>query len=717
MQALIPRTLVAGVGPPTGGPGEKLVGAVPGREAKVPTNAEGRVACRSFRGAPGALRARSSLARLVAAAALLPLSGLLHPEVSFAWRSTLSSPGAARALAVAGDGGVVASGETLGPSSTMFTVARFHAPDGTILWSRQVAPGASTGVLVDELGDVIAGGFLGEKDGVGIVKLDRASGAETWRFRIPRAVTLHGRGVAMGMALNGDALLAVGRSRPGGAEPRAIAYRLAKSSGAIVWKRNLGRRIAIDLATDSRADVLVGAVETSQDPVKIFKLERSTGSILWSSASGLRGQDLQLVVSSTDRVLAVGRTETNGPITVVAMGKDDGREIWRRTIGAGGAFEAAPSPDGGLAVAIDPSPSPIGVRLLHIAGEDGSFTWDRLLDTGAGSSCGVTDLFVSSSGDPILGGCSLAPDAGRFRMQLAAFAGNTGRLRWRRGIESSLEATAGLASPVVAIAGDQEGNLAAAGSGPDEAARPAFTVVKWNDERGDDLLLPSERDCRSVIVKQASNYVFTRLQLVESCRDGVNAGVDSGGFESCEAGGPLARLAKRTRDAIRAACPGDFLPPGVSCGRTVAELLDAPYPAGPAGCLMQVDDRVVTMIADTAYSTPLVGTPTASQRCQAAVGTAGRRIFDAVLGAAQDCRRSGAIDLSECEGRESFERPVRDVAMAQRGRISGACTVDQLRAIGSCAGTLDAMISPQGDSGCLVSASRRGALDASEAHD
>ena len=674
---------------------------------------------------------RSRLRRTLLLCGLL----VLVPGVARAWRTSLPGVGMARAVAVEADGRVVAAGEIAGTGETLFSVVLFDALAGTSIWRKDVAAGEATGIALDASGDILASGFIGSKDGAGIVKLDDLTGNESWRFRVPRSVVFPGRSVAAGRAVNGDGLLAIGRTSVAGDRVRTIVYRLGNASGAVVWRKNLGKRIALEIAPDSNGDVIVAVAEKNpsqgsgipgpQDPAKIYKLNRATGAVLWGASPGLRAEDLLAVVTTTDDVVVAGRPDLDGSATVVALAKLTGREQWRRVVGGSGAIHLAAGPDGDVVVAVDQAGPLAGAQVARLAAADGAPVWDQAIDSGSGTSCGAAAFFVTPAGNPILGGCVSSPPAADFRFQLTSLSGAKGQLRWRRGIDGLSPDLLAVSLPVRAIAADQSGNLVAAGGAAggaaDGTAAPAFTVVKWNDDRGDDLLLPAERTCRATIVSAARNYIFTRLQTVESCRDRINAGLLDLGFDECAKDSSYAntmkRLTTRTRNSIVSDCAGPNLPEGVSCGRTIDELLNEPKTSGQVGCLLDTDDQVGDEIADTVYAKSLTGTSAAVRSCQTAIGTAGRRIFDTVMSAAVDCRARGAGDLSECEGTARFEQLILDNALAQRGRIASNCTTANLAATGTCAATLDGLIAPTGTSGCLLEVSRRGAIRAARAQD
>lgn len=660
----------------------------------------------------------------------------LVPGVAGAWRTSLPGVGRARSVAVATNGRVVAAGEMAGVEETTFSVAAFDPLDGSLLWRKDVAPGSATGVQLDAAGDILAGGRIGDKDGAGVVKLDDATGNEIWRYRVPRSLVFPGRPVAFGRALNGDAVLAIGRTSVGSDKIRTMVYRLAASNGAIVWRKNLGRRIAVALAVDSKGDVLIAAAEKAagpsagapgpQDPVKVLKLDRASGDVLWGAYPGLRAEDLRLAVASDDEIAVAGRADLDAPAAAVLLSRLDGTQRWRAGLGSGGAVSLAAASEADLAVGLNLPGPVLGTQVSRLSASNGATVWSRTVASGSGEACGASAFFVGASGNPVVGGCLAAAPAEGFRFELTGLDGKTGVVRWQRGIDGLPPDAVTDSVPVLGIADAGSGNLAAAGATADDVEAPAFTVVEWNDERGDDLLDPIGRRCRGTIVSAGRNYVFTRLQMLESCMDAINAGTLDLALDECmlDAGfrTKIKRLATRTVNSIRSDCPGPGLPEGVSCGATVTELLDEPQPSGQTGCLLDSDDEVGNEVAATAYRKVLTSKPDAPippgvRSCQTAIGTSGRRIFDTVMTAAVTCRTRGASDLAECIGTESFEAPIRENAIAQRDRIKTNCTAPNLAATGTCAATLDGLIAPTGTSGCLLEASRAGAIRSARTHD
>lgn len=664
-------------------------------------------------------------------ALLLCAALALVPGVARAWRTSLPGVGRAKAVGVAASGRVVAGGEMEGPEESLFSVSSFDGITGALAWRKDVAPGSVTGLEVDPSGDILAGGLLGDKDGAGVVKLDDATGNEIWRYRVPRSLVFPGRPVAWGRALNGDAVLAIGRTSIGSDKIRTMVYRLAASTGQIVWRKNLGRRVAVALAIDSKGDVFVAAAENAsgpsagapnpQDPVKILKLDRASGSVLWGALPGVRAEDVRLAVATTDDLAVGGRADLDAPAVVALLSRLDGGQRWRAPIGLGGGVSVAAGPEGDVVAALNLPGPVLGTQVSRLAAPDGAPQWSRTIESGSGEPCGTSAFFVGSTGNPVLGGCVAAAPSEGFRFELTGLDGKNGVIRWQRGIPGLSPDPAVAAMPVLDVADAADGNLAAAGSTADGVDAPSFTVVKWNDERGDDLLDPAERRCRGTIVSSGRNYVFTRLQFLESCFDAINAGTLDLGFDECDLDPgfttKVKRLATRTVNSILADCPGPELPDGVSCGSTLEELLEEPKTSGQVGCLLDSDDEVGNDVAATAYRQVLTGQPAGVRSCQTAIGTAGRRIFETVMAAAVACRTRGASDVSQCEGAETFEAPIRENALAQRDRVKSNCTAPNLAATGTCAATLDGLIAPSGAGGCLYEASRSGAIRSARTHD
>lgn len=657
---------------------------------------------------------------------------VVAPGVAGAWRSSLPGIGRARGVVVS-KGRVIAAGEMAVESENAFSVSSFDVTTGQLVWRKDVAPGSATGILVDAAGDLLVGGLLGEKGGAGIVKLDDVTGNEIWRFRVPRSLVFPERSVAWGRALNGDAILAIGRTSVGSDKVRTMVYRVASSNGQVVWRKNLGRRVAVALALDSKGDVLVAAAEKAagptagapgpQDPVRVMKLDRASGSVLWGSYPGMRAQDVQIAIASDDQVAVAGRADLDAAATVVMLGRIDGVSRWRAELGYGAGVLLRAAATGDVAVALNLAGPLTGTEVSRLAASDGTARWSRTVASGSGEPCGSSAFFVGAAGDPVLGGCAAAAPATAFRFELTGLDGKTGVIRWQRGIDGLAFDAVTDSMPVLGISDAGNGNLAAVGATADGVDAPAFTVVEWNDDRGDDLLDPADRRCRNAIGSAGRNYVFTRLQFVETCFDSINAGTLDLGFDECNLDPgfkiKLARLTARTVASIRSECAGPELPEGVSCGTTLYELLEEPKASGQVGCLLDSDDDVGNEVAAAVYRRRIrVDEPAAIRKCQAAIGTAGRRFFDDVMDAAVICRTRGAADLSECIGTDAFEAPIKDSALSQRKVINSNCSTNGIiAATGTCASTLDGLIASSGTSGCLLEASRAGAIRSARVHD
>lgn len=637
-----------------------------------------------------------------------------------AWRTSLAGAGRAHAVAALADGRVVAAGELAGAAEDMFTVAQFEPTTGAELWRAQPGPGGATSIEIDNAGDLLVAGSLGAKGGVGIVKFDDADGSEAWRFRVPN-VELGARGrVPAGRAANGDAYLAVTRNVENRDIRKAGVYRLAGSDGSAAWKRSLGRRLVVDLAVDSGGYPIVATSESATAPIKLYKLNRSNGAVLWTQPTDFRADEFAFAVLSNDDLALAGGVAPGGAAELAVLAGIDGAELWRKALGAspGATVRLAPTKDAGLLVSTDDVDTALSSTVARYAAVSGAVAWSTALPGAGGADCGTTALLSGPGNVPIAGGCATIPPADGFRFQVAKLGADTGVRLWTRGIDGTSPDGSAPAGPVLALGSDASGNLVAAGATADGPDAPAFTVVKWNALRGDDLVTAADRACRQAIISAGVNYVFTRLQTLESCRDQVNAGQLEVGFAGCAEVASIAtklgRLATRTRNSIAAACTGPALPPGVSCGATLDELISGD---GTSGCLVDIDDAVDEDLMDVAYAAELVGPSSAEKSCQTAIGTAGRRVFGAALGAVVDCRSRGPLSAADCAGDEVLEATIAAAAIGNRSRISSNCPGAVLAAVNSCAATLDGFLSPDGTSGCLVEAARLGAETASEAHD
>lgn len=656
--------------------------------------------------------------RAVVALGALVLGVLGSARPAAAWRTTLDGSGRARAVVGLADGRVVAAGELGSPSQ--FTVVQLDPTTGAELWRYAPASGSASGLAVDNSGDLLVAGRLGGSSGVGVVKLDDADGSELWRFRVRRISLVRDGVVPFGRAANGDAYLGVTRYVADRDAIRGSVVRLQNGSGVVAWMRDLGRRFVVALAVDPDGNPVVATSATPTSMVDVVKLNRSNGATLWTRTTTLRAQELALAVLSTGDVAAGGGVEPDGDATLLLLGRLDGVPLWNRALGAsvGSSVRLAPTKDANLLVSRDGAASPASTIVARLAGSNGDQSWSTTIRGPADADCGGTALFSAPGNVPVVGGCATVPPSTAFRFQVAKLSVETGARLWARGIDGAAPDENVPAATVLALQSDASGNFVAAGASGDGEDAPAFTVVKWNGERGDDLVTSADRSCRQAIIRAGNNYVFTRLQVLEACRDRINAGILSIGFKACPTdpgvANTLNRLATRTRSSIVKACTGESLPPGVSCADTLDDLIG---PDGNAGCLVTIDDAVDEAVMDVAYAKVLTGLGSAAAACQTAIGTAGRRVFLAARDAITACRANGPLSVDDCVGDPTLEAAIAGAVVGNRSRVSSACPSTVLLQVQSCATTLDGLLGPDGTSGCLLTSSRPGAEAASEAHD
>jgi hypothetical protein len=221
--------------------------------------------------------------------------------------------------------------------------------------------------------------------------------------------------------------------------------------------------------------------------------------------------------------------------------------------------------------------------------------------------------------------------------------------------------------------------------------------------------VPADRTCSLALIKAGENYATTRLQAIEGCRDRIDSGQLALTFDACPTDGQtmrtIHRAAASARKGIAAACDAT-MPAGVGCA---AMLDDVISPDASTGCLIDVGNQTSDQLAAAAYGPSLAGGPNDALTCQPALGTAGRRTFISILTALDNCRTGGTPSVDSCLTDPTFLAAVKNAGSAARSRIKSKCTANALLEVGACATTLDGLVSPSFDGGCLLTTHRDGA--------
>jgi hypothetical protein len=438
----------------------------------------------------------------------------------------------------------------------------------------------------------------------------------------------------------------------------------------------------------------------------IVKLDRSTGNVLWNKSVSF-DPDAAIATTPTGDLVVGGQSSASADPSQARVWVYDtatGNERWHAAIGVGSNVRVATTSNGDI-IATANTGAVLSTTAARLAGIDGQSLWSKTISEPALVDCGTNVLAIDGSDEPLLGGCVSQAATSDTRYELVKLKPDTGSVLWRRSITGLLNTPAPQGLSVQALAFDGLGNVASAGSAGDQAGGQAFVVAKWGLPNADDLLLPADRTCSQAIIKAGENYATTRLQAIEGCRDRINGGVmldPTACPTDPQAMKTIHRAAAAARTAIAAACSPTFTA-GLSCAATVDELIS---PDATTGCVIDAGDTMSDALASNAYGAPLTGGPADAIVCQPAIGTAGRRTVASVLSALNTCRTGGTPTVDQCVTDSAFIAAVKNAGSAARSRIKGKCTPTALVEVGPCATTLDGLVTPTFDGGCLLTTHR-----------
>jgi outer membrane protein assembly factor BamB len=356
------------------------------------------------------------------------------------WRRTITgtgpATGQARAVASAPNGDAIVAGSVSNTGTgSDFLVSRLAGLDGSDVWRRDLDGTSGFGeeardVATDSLGDVVAAGRLDNSEtfwDFTVVKLDRASGSELWRYEKNGTASVSEEARAL-VVDSDDDVLATGLIRNGSTGSDLAVVKLAGGSGAELWRREIDGGAArsdegLAITVDDAGDVLVAGFvtnpSTSRD-LAVFKLSGSDGSTLWSyeADGGASGDDRATGISldASGRVFAGGRlvgTSTDADAAVVALDGATGAVLWTyRLDGPAGEFDEA--------LGISPGPAGDPVVVGFVSGEttsrdllaaridaaSGTEVWRQQINgsaSGADSASSVVPI-ANGSGDVVVGG-------------------------------------------------------------------------------------------------------------------------------------------------------------------------------------------------------------------------------------------------------------------------------------------------------------------------
>jgi cysteine-rich repeat protein/parallel beta-helix repeat protein len=240
------------------------------------------------------------------------------------------------------------------------------------------------------------------------------------------------------------------------------------------------------------------------------------------------------------------------------------------------------------------------------------------------------------------------------------------------------------------------------------------------------------RKCQEAIAKSGRRYFETDLKAQQKCRNDLNNGrtlyFDQGqtmplaAFSDCDqeynASARATKAAIRWRDSIVSKCTDVLVAQLAACAATVDGLVG---PGAASGCLLSTHAAAVDVMIDDQYGNQLTGMEASFselRRCQENIAKAGRSYSVARVKQLQSCRNrlnrgkllyfddAGSMPLinpNDCDGEASSAGRIAKAATRARGLLEDRCTDILLAQLpGACAATVDALINPAADGGCLV---------------
>jgi uncharacterized delta-60 repeat protein len=435
----------------------------------------------------------------------------------------------ARAVSVDGSGNIIAAG-LLANSATGkdFFVVKFDA-SGNELWRYTLNGTANVddqanGLAVDGSGNVFAAGTLtntGTSTDFAVVKIAGATGAEMWRRVIDGKANLtdFANGLALDAAGN---LFTVGQILDG-TDPNnnqnhitALIVKIDGSNGNELW-RDTNSLLFNPIGTAVHANAV--AVDASGNPTiagqlhfidsgeafqqwYIKKYDGTSGAALTSGGgpggSQVTAEALSVAVDATGNIYAAGYLDfspcscSSRDFTVLKLAAADLRELWRRSITAGGNADAA------FGVAVDGAGNAVAVGTVEsrIDAADENFFTAAKLDAASGGDVWV-QFVGGSSGNGVNAGLAIALDSagdvlatgylqnsgGRLDFSVAKLEHDTGNELWRNSIKGDADDD----DKAVAIAVDGGGNAIAAGYIVNRSTGADFAVVKFDGASGAEI--------------------------------------------------------------------------------------------------------------------------------------------------------------------------------------------------------------------------------------
>jgi len=331
------------------------------------------------------------------------------------------------------------------------------------------------------------------------VKLDGATGAERWRREIDGGAGGEDVAFSLGLAADGDAIVAGETARPGTGEDFTV-LRLASLDGAERWNVSIdgagaedyANAVALDAAGDVVAAGQLIAVPGGYRFV-VVKLAGSDGAERWrfvpNEPESSIDYGLGIAVDAAGDVVAAGRLDridTGDGFAIVKLGGADGAERWRATRQGHLAWSVALA-RGTNPVAAGSFDVPGGgsvLAALEVGGVDGVEIARTIVAGPPGTLGAALKVVIDDGGDAVAAGTT----AGRYAVAKASstIAGTALQLRdrpppsgrklvWRsRGPGWAMPTAGGAADPTLAGA-----SLDVVNPGSGEHAVLALPAAGW----------------------------------------------------------------------------------------------------------------------------------------------------------------------------------------------------------------------------------------------
>ncbi len=200
------------------------------------------------------------------------------------WRKEIVGQGSlsldtARAVAVTGNGDVVATGETTTPTNAnALIVVRLKKSDGSELWRYTKSSESSVGrvLTLDASGNPVAAGAIGATAGPFVVKVDQATGDSLWEYAARDQVSPVKEGAVFGIARDGNGNVAIAVTGSAKRKPFFTVRRIDATDGKEIAAHDVSGKGAGAFGIAADGDMGVVAAGGKDFNVFVLKLAPPT---------------------------------------------------------------------------------------------------------------------------------------------------------------------------------------------------------------------------------------------------------------------------------------------------------------------------------------------------------------------------------------------------------------------------------------------------------